>query len=222
MPQNLSEPPIDTNEVDKRMRKLFIINGFFLALALVIIPMALIIAQPLMAHKFPHAFGYSTVGKHATTTPMGAYPSGSKNDETALFTSPGSIALDLISAGIIMAIFWRGIAKINDLMLSYARSFIERKQWADAETVLTSFDQSGQHFLDGTGEAHYMLVQAYRMNGKPKASAKAREFVLKHRAKSEYAAKFRAEDGSKSAGPSTPVSITQSAARSAKGKKRRF
>ena len=106
-------------------------------------------------------------------------------------------------------------------MLGYARSFMERKQWSDAATVLASFDQSGQHFLDSTGEAHYMLVQAYKMTGKPKSSEKAREFVLKNRPKSEWAAKFRAEDEGRSGGTPTAVSISETSAKS-KGKKRRF
>jgi len=186
------DPPKDIADVDKRLRSIFLKNGIGLAFILLVMPAALIPIQWKLSHLFPTAFGYQSMGQNATSTPRAFYP-GTNADCTHVFSSMPSIAIDVLSAGLIMFLFWKGICKINNLLLGYARSFAERKQWADVGTVLESFNQNGQHLLDTTGEAHYLLSIALKRIGKPQAAQKARDFVLNRKGRTEWAQRLLSE-----------------------------
>ena len=193
MPRNTPiDPPKDIADVDKRLRSIFLKNGLGLAFILLVTPAALIPIQWKLSRVFPMAFGYQATGPHATSTPKAYYP-GTNADCTHVFSSLSSVAIDVLSAGLIMFLFWKGISKINNLLLEYARSFAERRQWADVGTVLESYNQNGQHLLDTTGEAHYLLSIALKRIGKPQAAQNARDFVLKRKGRTEWAQRLLSE-----------------------------
>ncbi|MDR3711151.1 MAG: hypothetical protein P4L33_22840 [Capsulimonadaceae bacterium] len=183
-------PPANIAEVDSRLRKLFLKYGAIITLLLLGFPIALIPLQTTMAHLLPVAFGWS---HSASATPMALYPQHTGSDLNRVFTSPASVVLDALSAAVVMTAFWFGIGTINRSLIQYAREFAERADWASVANVLESFNQSGQHFLDGTGEAHYWLSKALARIGKPEKAAKAREFVLQRKSASEWAAKLQAD-----------------------------
>ena len=204
-------------EVDARLRKLFIVYGGLMGALLIGFTFAMIPLQSGLAHRFPAEFGWSP----SCPTPKALYPSlaGAAVDFNRVFTSPPCIVIDLLSAAIIMAIFTRGIHSLNRQLIAYANHFAGRGDWASAATVLESFNQSGQHFLDSTGEAHYLLSKALVKIGKPQGAAKARDFVLKRRASSEWAAQLRSEESSQSAPLPSRRSVDRRPARS---KRQRF
>jgi len=212
------EPPQNTIEVDKRLRSIFLKNGLILAFIVLVTPLALIPIQWKLSHAFPVLFGYTTVGPHATTTPMALFP-GTTADCTRIFTSVPAAVMDFASAGLIMFLFWAGITKINAMMLGYARSFAERKQWSDVAGVLESFNQSGQHLLDTTGEAHYLLVVALQRIGKPKSAQMARDYLMKRKSHTEWAKKLLSQEQA----TVVPVpSVRPKDAKPPRGKRRRF
>jgi len=221
---NTSPEPADVAEVDKRLRKQFIVNGFFMSLALVLVPLLLIPSQAKLAHRFPTAFGWTTTGPKATLTPASMYPL-TNADMNHMFTSIPDVGLDVVSAAIIMFVFWAGISRINIALVGYGRGFYKKRQWDDVATVLSSFNQQGQHFLDRTGEAHYLLAEAYQHLGKPQTAQKARDYVVKFRPKSEWAERLRQHTSYKpspAAGHKVAVAANIDHPRPAKGKRRRF
>ncbi|HEY3330847.1 MAG TPA: hypothetical protein VGK19_12540 [Capsulimonadaceae bacterium] len=215
--------PLDIAGIDKKLQKQFMFNGFFIALALIVIPIVLIPSQMTLAHKFPALFGWTQTGPKATTTPFNMYPA-SQTDLTHVYTSLPNIAMDILSAGVIMFVFWTGISRINAALIGYARDFASRRQWNDVVSVLTSFNQQGQHFLDRTGEAHYLIAQALSHTGKPQGAQKARDYVVKYRPKSEWAEKIIQQGGSKTGTHlhKTTAEATEAKPKPIKGKRRRF
>ena len=214
--------PVSILEIDKKLQKQFMFNGFFLSLALVLIPLILIPTQMKLAHMFPSAFGWTTTGPKATTTPANMYP-GTSADLTHVYTSLPNVAIDIFSAALIMFVFWTGISRINKSLLGYGRMFVERKQWAEVTQVLSSFNQQGQHFLDRTGEVHYLLALAFQHLGKVQTAQKARDYVVKYRPKSEWAEKILQQGGVKAPAKAARVTVGDAAKpHPAKGKRRRF
>jgi hypothetical protein len=214
----LLDPPQNTADVDKRLRSYFLKNGTGLIVLLIVMPIAMIPIQVKLSHVFPKEFGYEAIGSRATTTPEAYFP-GSNADYTRIFSSPPSIAIDILSAVLIMAVFWSGISKINKLLIGYARSFAERQQWIDVSSVLESFNQNGQHLLDTTGEAHYLLAISLERIDKPKAAQKARDYLLKRKGHTEWAQKLRSLEQARMA----PLPSTRSRdQRPARSKRRRF
>jgi hypothetical protein len=200
------EPPASIADVDKRLRKLFLTQGLAMSFALVVIPIVLIVSQVALARRFPMMFG--------------GMPTPGDNGKR-IFTSPASVILDVASAGLIMGIFWGGISSIHKSLLGFGRHFLAEKRYADAAEVLTSLNQQGQHFLDQTGEAHYLISIALDKTGKPETAKKARDFVLKNRAQSEYAEMIRKDSHVRTAGlPSSRSDNGRPKVTSAK--KRRF
>lgn len=211
-------PPENTAEVDKRLRSYFLKNGTGLIILLLVMPLALIPSQAKLGHYFPRAFGFATAGSRATDTPAAFYPATGA-DYTHVFSSPPSIAIDVLSAAIIMLVFWAGISRINRTLIEYARVFAERQQWSDVASVLESFNQSGQHLLDSTGEAHYLLAIALKRTGKPKGAETARNFLLKRKAHTAWAQKLLSDDHAQAA----PLPSTRPRDhKPARGKRRRF
>ena len=65
--------------------------------------------------------------------------------------------------------------------LRLGRDLVQRRQWAAAIAALDPFAGPSQRFLDGTGEAHYLLARAYAGAGDAAKAARAREFLRRHR-----------------------------------------
>ena len=108
-------------------------------------------------------------------------------------TSVPALIVDFISVAIIMGVFFYGSNRLAKSLTDYGRNFVKHGQWEDAEYVLNSFNNWGQHFLDVSGEAHYLLSIALQKRGKYETARKVREFVVKNRANSEWAEKIQSD-----------------------------
>jgi hypothetical protein len=90
--------------------------------------------------------------------------------------------LDLLSILIVLIPFFIGINRLFAARLRFGREFVAARRWREAAAALDPFGGVGQRFLDGSGEAHYLLAQAYTGLGQTTKAEAARAFVLKHRA----------------------------------------
>ena len=83
--------------------------------------------------------------------------------------------------------FLIGQIKQSALRLQFGRQYAEQQRWGTVVAALRSFTQFEQRPFDRTGEAHYLLAQAYdRLNRKDQA-VKCRDWIRKRRPASEYA-----------------------------------
>ncbi len=98
---------------------------------------------------------------------------------TRLF--PARRFLDTLSILIVLIPFFVGMNRLFAARLSLGRDFVARRQWREAVAALDPFAGRGQRFLDTTGEAHYLLAQAYLGSGEPAKAEAARAFVQRYR-----------------------------------------
>lgn len=89
--------------------------------------------------------------------------------------------LDILSILIVLIPFFIGINRLFAARLKMGREFIGQRRWREAMAALDPFAGIGQRFLDGSGEAHYMLAQAYAATGQSAKAEAMRAFVLRHR-----------------------------------------
>lgn len=95
--------------------------------------------------------------------------------------------IDYASVLIMMTPFFLGVARVSAERLKFGRRYIQEQRYSETAAVLESFTQFGQRFLDRSGEAHYLLSQAYQKLGLSAKSKKARDFVIKHRPGTRWA-----------------------------------
>ena len=136
--------------------------------------------------------------------------------------NPASIAIDFLSGILIMAIFFNGSNRLAASLLEYGRNFVNRGQWADAEDVLGQFNQWGLHFLDPTGEAHFLLATALGKRGKRESAGKARDFVLKYRTDSEWAQQLGGTKQSQQSKKTIAQETVDKAIKPSRPKRRRY
>lgn len=91
------------------------------------------------------------------------------------------LALDFLGVLVILIPFFLGISRVFAARLRLGREFVAQRRWGEAIAALDPFAGAGQRFLDGTGEAHALLAQAYAGAGDRVKADKARTFVLRHR-----------------------------------------
>lgn len=89
--------------------------------------------------------------------------------------------LDILSILIVLIPFFIGINRLFAARMKMGRDFIAQRRWREAVATLDPFAGVGQRFLDSSGEAHYMLAQAYASTGQSAKADTMREFVLRHR-----------------------------------------
>lgn len=123
--------------------------------------------------------------------------------------------LDLLSILIVLIPFFIGINRLFAARLRLGREFVAQRRWREAVAALDPFAGRGQRFLDSSGEAHYLLAQAYAGAGQTAKAETARAFVLRHRPGS-WAEKLK----SAPARP-TPRAGQEKRPRAANGKPRR-
>jgi hypothetical protein len=90
--------------------------------------------------------------------------------------------LDLLSILVVLIPFFIGMNRLFAARLKMGREFVAARRWREAVAALDPFAGRGQRFLDGSGEAHYLLAQAYAGVGQTAKAEAIRAFVLKHRA----------------------------------------
>ena len=95
-----------------------------------------------------------------------------------------------LSMFLCFATFYFGQHKQASMRMEFARRYVAEQRWAEAAAALVSFASFGQRSLDRSGEAHYLLAQAYERLGKKREAANIRAWVVKHRAGSQWAQKI--------------------------------
>ena len=89
--------------------------------------------------------------------------------------------LDSISVLLFMIPFYIGMHFLFKERLRFGREYVANQNWKAAVAALEPFDSPTQKFLDGTGEAHYLLAVAYAGAGQKARAEKIKTFVQKHR-----------------------------------------
>ncbi len=101
---------------------------------------------------------------------------------------PALAALNLGSILIVLVPFYFGIHRLFAARLEIGRERVGARAWGEAVAALEPFAAPMQRFLDGTGEAHFLLAQAYAGLGEKGKAESARAFV--RRKKSVWAEKL--------------------------------
>lgn len=135
--------------------------------------------------------------------------------------------LDTISLLVVMVPFFMGANKMASIRLRWGRLLSGERRWKEAIAALEPFSSWGQKFLDGTGEAHYLLAVALARLNRPADADKARAFVLNHRGAGPWAEKLRQEEAIRARGVSSlerdrTTEPGELRPRAVKGKRRRF
>jgi len=89
--------------------------------------------------------------------------------------------IDIASALVILSIWYGLNGRLFATRLSIGRDLVAKREFRQAAVCLQPFESFGQRFLDRTGEAHYLLAQAYAGSNNKTKSEKCKAFVLKHR-----------------------------------------
>ncbi len=91
-------------------------------------------------------------------------------------TVPKAI-LNGLSLLVVLVPFYFGIYKLFQARLEIGRERVQARAWTEAVAALEPFSAPTQRFLDASGEAHYLLGQAYAGTGDKIRAEKARAFV---------------------------------------------
>ncbi|MBV9851854.1 MAG: hypothetical protein JO250_19480 [Armatimonadetes bacterium] len=89
--------------------------------------------------------------------------------------------LDFFSVLVVLTPFFAGMNKLFAARLELGRDLVRRRRWREAIAALDPFAGPSQRFLDGNGEAHYLLAQAYAGAGDAARAERARAFLRRHR-----------------------------------------
>ncbi len=95
---------------------------------------------------------------------------------------------------IVLLPFLAGVTRMNAVRLEIGRERVGARAWTEAVAALEPFDAPWQRFLDGTGEAHFLLGQAYAGLGDKVKAERARAFV-RRKAGSPWAEKLQSPKG---------------------------
>ena len=85
--------------------------------------------------------------------------------------------LNGLSLLVVLVPFYFGIYKLFQARLEIGRERVAARAWTEAVAALEPFSAPMQRFLDASGEAHYLLGQAYAGAGDKVRAEKARAFV---------------------------------------------
>jgi len=132
--------------------------------------------------------------------------------------------IDIGSMVVILTWWYAATGVLFSKRLDIGRELMEKREYKQAVACLEPFNSFGQHFLDRSGEAHYLLAQAYQNSGNKQAAEKCRQFVLTSRP-GPWAAKLGGKSTTARAPQSSKPTDTADAAkpRPSKSKpKRRF
>ncbi len=98
------------------------------------------------------------------------------NAATALPIWPKRL-LNYLSLLVVLVPFFAGVNRMNAARLEIGHERVQARAWTEALAALITFDTPFQRFLDASGEAHYLLGQAYAGAGDKVRAEKARAFV---------------------------------------------
>jgi len=94
-----------------------------------------------------------------------------------LIHNPKLAGLNLLSILVVLVPFYFGIHRLFAARLEIGRERVGARAWREAVAALEPFAAPMQRFLDGSGEAHYLLAQAYTGMGEKGKAESARAFV---------------------------------------------
>lgn len=101
-----------------------------------------------------------------------------------------------------LVVFYWMNGRVYAKRLEIGRELAAKREYKQVIACLNPFDALGGRSLDGTGEAHYLLAQAYAGTGNKARGEKCRQFVLKYR-KGPWAVKLGGKPASTGTGPPT-------------------
>ena len=84
-------------------------------------------------------------------------------------------------------VYQRGVEQVFTQVRQLGIEKLKQRRYADAVFALDNFHRLGNMNRDRTGEAHYYLMQAYQGMGQTEKATEIRDWLQKHRAKSEWA-----------------------------------
>lgn len=102
--------------------------------------------------------------------------------------------LNGLSLLIVLVPFYFGIYKLFQARLEIGRERVQARAWTEAVAALEPFSAPTQRFLDHSGEAHYLLGQAYAGAGDKVRAEKVRAFV-RRKTGSPWAEKLQPSKG---------------------------
>ncbi len=97
---------------------------------------------------------------------------------------PRRTILDILNGASILLVlipFYAGIYRLFTARLEIGRERVAARAWSEAVAALEPFAAPTQRFLDRSGEAHYLLAQAYAGLGDKAQAEKARAFVRRRK-----------------------------------------
>ncbi len=113
-----------------------------------------------------------------TTLLLSVFNAGSQPKTLGdLIHSPKLAALNLLSILVVIVPFYFGIHRLFTARLEIGRERVGARAWREAVAALEPFAAPMQRFLDGSGEAHFLLAQAYAGLGEKGKAESARAFV---------------------------------------------
>ena len=83
-------------------------------------------------------------------------------------------------------VYQRGVEQVFTQVRQMGIEKLKQRRYADAVFALENFHRLGNMNRDRTGEAHYYLMQAYQGTGQMEKASEVREWLQKHRPKSEW------------------------------------
>ncbi len=94
---------------------------------------------------------------------------------------PALIAANFASILVVLIPFYYGIYQLFSARLTIGRERVQARAWREAVAALEPFDAWAQRFLDRSGEAHFLLAQAYTGLGEKNKAEAARRFVRRRK-----------------------------------------
>ena len=71
------------------------------------------------------------------------------------------VLVNFASILVVLMPFYYGIYQLFSARLAIGRERVQARAWREAVAALEPFDAWAQRFLDGSGEAHFLLAIAY-------------------------------------------------------------
>lgn len=204
--------PLTIQDVDRLIRKHFLLRIIPFLILAVILGVVFIPFEIYLSHMFPKAFGWTQSGSWATATPLERFPF-TRSDTDHVFSSMPVRMMNGFGALVVLWLFYLLIFQFSKKLIEFGRRFAETGEWENVANVLSSFNNFGNHFLDRTGEGHYLLSVALKKIGKPELSRIAKDYVLKKRPDSEWAEKLRSSNQPVSVRGSSPSGKTRKKSR---------
>ncbi len=91
--------------------------------------------------------------------------------------TPRLVLLNIASILVVLIPYYAGIHRLYTARLEIGRECVAARAWSEAVAALDPFNAPLARFLDGSGEAHFLLAQAYTGLGEKVKAEKARAVV---------------------------------------------